>query len=841
MRKLKNFLRLSSISNRLTLSFGLIIILCLLVNFFALQVILTLKKNYDSSQEIFQPAQYYSHEILKSLYEVHSTLQELTFLHRGNYTQEAAIAKVKIDNIWKDEINIYTDTLNQTLEKYNDRTSQDIFYEVKKHIHHLHQASDIAIKFMKDKHLLHYQTDVLYNPLLITAVDSSLYYNPELVRRLEIDFYPVYEQVEEVLGELLDKVKVIEKGRELWLERKFYLWISIAIGAIILMLGSVFVVIYLNQRYIMQDVDAVHEYMHELLEGNIPHATNYRNKEFSPLTISMNSLKKKLTDLQNFASKVSEDELGQDIKLLGDKGSLGGALAKMRDDLKKISEENQIRYWQNNGIAKFSKIVTQYAGDLQKLTSEVINNLVEYLAINQGGLFVIEEEEGKLSLHLKAAYAYNKQKYLQKNIEKGQGLLGQTWNEGTSLYLQNVPPDYVEVTSGLGGATPRVLLIVPLKSKEEVHGMIEVASFEEIPAYKQELVKKVAENVGEIIAGVRINERTKRLLIESQNLAQTLQMQEEQLRENMRDLEETQFKMNFTQKELKEKEANLDAVVNNTSHAIIAFDKDYTITVVNRSMRQLYLDSDSIRLEVGKNMIDEMPQEDLEKHKIEYERVLSGEKFVVLRESERREQKSFFELHYNPIYGENKDTIGASIFIENITQQKQAEIHLKETQANLTSLINDTEDAIMAIDKEYKIIVANEVVKKFYQDRNKNLEEDRSVFDYISHYDTDKWKGFYDRALQGERFLKVIESGKFPDKTYREYWFNPVRNDREEVTGVSIFSRDVTENKKSEVKVRQLLLESLEATEKLKEQEEEMKKQIAEYERRIKELEKRIW
>ncbi|NJO02372.1 MAG: PAS domain S-box protein [Bacteroidia bacterium] len=168
--------------------------------------------------------------------------------------------------------------------------------------------------------------------------------------------------------------------------------------------------------------------------------------------------------------------------------------------------------------------------------------------------------------------------------------------------------------------------------------------------------------------------------------------------------------MNLAQQELAEKEANLDALINNMSHAIIAFDKQYKITVVNRAMRQLYTEYGA-RLEVGKNFLEEMPRDEVEKYQAEYQKVLEGHKFEMQREVEKYNRRFFYELHYNPIRNENKEIIGASIFMENITEQKLADMQLKEAEANLTSLINDTEDSIMALDNYYRVIVANEAYK----------------------------------------------------------------------------------------------------------------------------------
>lgn len=294
--------------------------------------------------------------------------------------------------------------------------------------------------------------------------------------------------------------------------------------------------------------------------------------------------------------------------------------------------------------------------------------------------------------------------------------------------------------------------------------------------------------------------------------------------------------MRSTQKELAEKEANLDALINNTSHAIVGIDQNYQITVVNRAMRQLYLES-GVRLDVGSHLKHELSPEETLVSRDEFERVLDGERIEVLREVEKYGNTLYYNLHYNPIRDEEKHVIGASVFVENITDQKLADMQLKEAEANLTSLINDTEDAIMALDQNFRIIVVNEVYKKEFEKRGVSLQIGETIFDYMTTREMKRWKALYDRALNGEHFSKVIDSGKFPNKTYREHWFNPIRDEMDKITGFSIFSRDITESKKSEIKIRQLLLDSLEATESLKAKEEEMMKKIKNYEERIRDLE----
>ena len=77
-----------------------------------------------------------------------------------------------------------------------------------------------------------------------------------------------------------------------------------------------------------------------------------------------------------------------------------------------------------------------------------------------------------------ASYAYDRRKHLKKTIKPGEGLVGRCIQEGDTIFLTDVPKDYVKIKSGLGQDDPRSLLIVPMKLNENVIGVIEIASLE---------------------------------------------------------------------------------------------------------------------------------------------------------------------------------------------------------------------------------------------------------------------------------------------------------------------------------------------------------------------------
>ncbi|QHT69773.1 PAS domain S-box protein [Rhodocytophaga rosea] len=228
-------------------------------------------------------------------------------------------------------------------------------------------------------------------------------------------------------------------------------------------------------------------------------------------------------------------------------------------EIEQSQQANQQRQWASDGIALFAEILRRQ--DTTDLYDTLIGQLVKYLKANQGGLFLIKEEEGNSFLELKACYAYDRKKYHKKQIQIGEGLLGQCMLEQDIIHLTEIPNDYINITSGLGKANPTTILILPLKSNESMEGIIELASFRIFESFEIEFLEKLCESIASSVGSVKIHQRTRELLDQFQMQSEEMHAQKEEMRQNIEELEATQEEMRRIQERLQRKDEESQQMV----------------------------------------------------------------------------------------------------------------------------------------------------------------------------------------------------------------------------------------------------------------------------------------
>ncbi len=312
--------------------------------------------------------------------------------------------------------------------------------------------------------------------------------------------------------------------------------------------------------------------------------------EVEDMANSTNQVIDGLLTTAKFASEIGKGNLDYDFIPLSDRDLLGNSLLNMRQSLKVAdNEENKrktedFKYnWATDGQAKFAEILRNSSEKIDVLSMNVISKLVEYMEVNQGAIFVMEEKNSEKVLVLKSALAYGRKKTIKKVVPLGKELVGRSALEQKTIYINNLPNEYINIQSGMGTDNPKVILIVPLVLNEEVLGVIELASFNNIEDYRIKFVERLAESIASTISTIKVNYKTAQLLEKSKQQSQELASQEEEMRQNMEELQSTQ-------EEARRRESEMMDVLSAISSAfyIVEYDMNKRIIKISDSFAKLY-------------------------------------------------------------------------------------------------------------------------------------------------------------------------------------------------------------------------------------------------------------
>lgn len=404
---------------------------------------------------------------------------------------------------------------------------------------------------------------------------------------IESEVLPRSKQIQAQLSKMITGQREASTKADANLLRSFDNVRAVTLGAGLLTIIVGLLAAFLLTTSITTPINHIKNVVQQLGKGELPQSQQQQSgdDEIGQMADAVNKLVDGLRSTSGFAENIGNGNYQADFTPLSENDVLGNALINMRNNLEKVAEADKRRNWTTEGIARFGEILRKNNDNLTKLADEIIANLVKYTRANQGGLFIINNMEAQPFLELKSCYAWDKKKYLEQKIYAGEGLTGQAWQEKEKIYVTEVPNDYITITSGLGEANPRSVLIVPLKLNDEIYGIIEMASFNEFASYEIEFVEKIAESIASTVSSAKINERTQYLLEDSTILTEQMRAQEEEMRQNMEELQATQEEMQRAQHDAKTRGEIFDK-----TQFVIEFDTHYKITYANQLVQQ-YLSS----------------------------------------------------------------------------------------------------------------------------------------------------------------------------------------------------------------------------------------------------------
>jgi len=277
------------------------------------------------------------------------------------------------------------------------------------------------------------------------------------------------------------------------------------------------------------------------------------------LTDSVNAMANSLTvqvrNIADVATAVTKGDLTRQITVeaQGELDELKQNINQMIGNLRETTERNQEQDWLKTNLAKFSRMM-QGQKDLESVSRLIMSELTPLVSAHHGAFFIQEGDASAPMLKLIASYAYRARKNVSNRFGVGEGLVGQAALEKQPILLTNVPDDYIQITSGLGEAPPRNIIVLPILFEGEVKAVIELASFLPFSAIHQTFLDQLAESIGVVLNMIQANMRTEELLEQSQKLTQELQSQSKELQQQQEELKRSNTELEAQARTLRQSE-----------------------------------------------------------------------------------------------------------------------------------------------------------------------------------------------------------------------------------------------------------------------------------------------
>jgi GAF domain len=376
---------------------------------------------------------------------------------------------------------------------------------------------------------------------LLSGIDQNLSY---LIDKRQNELYTISRNLDEY------KNKLKRNLRTIFIFFPFFVFLFIA-----------YLILFLRRNLKPLEIS-----LHDLSNGIIPENIEIpEHSEFSEIIKNINSLFEYFRNISMVSEKIAQKDFQTKFTPLSNEDLMGNNLLNLQKNLKEATEEeekrkveDEQRNWVITGTARINDILRMSSDKLEELGYNLIKELVEYTGSRVGGLFIINQDENNQNIiELVASFAYDRQKFLEKKIFPGEGLVGRSIQENETIYINEVPENYLTIKSGLGEREPVSILIVPLRLNDIAYGVIEIGSFQNIEKYKIKFVENISDNIATTISKLKSNIQTSHLLEQTRQQAEEMVAQEEEMRQSMEELRAIQDKSTKREEKLLDEIAKL--------------------------------------------------------------------------------------------------------------------------------------------------------------------------------------------------------------------------------------------------------------------------------------------
>lgn len=250
---------------------------------------------------------------------------------------------------------------------------------------------------------------------------------------------------------------------------------------------------------------------------------------------------------------------------------------------------------------------------------------------------------------------------------------------------------------------------------------------------------------------------------------------------------------------LKKVNEDLNVVLNSITDGFFIVDLQFNLLRVNRYFCDLM--NKQPEEVIGNNLFELVP--DLKKRYGDYNET----------HPQKIKQTIHFETFYSPaqiwfrisVYPFEK---GLAVIFRDKTLEKQNEIRIAENESNVKALINNTEDLIWSVDKNYRYITFNQAfATAVLHFSGKTIKPgDEALLDIWGVKKLQFWIAVYTKGFSGIRFSVEQETvDENNNLMVLQVNVNPIISSTNQVVGLGCFVRNVTEKHLNQQRINEAL------------------------------------
>ncbi|MFG3009985.1 HAMP domain-containing protein [Streptomyces cinerochromogenes] len=282
------------------------------------------------------------------------------------------------------------------------------------------------------------------------------------------------------------------------------------------------------------------------------------------LTENVNELAGNLTRqvraIADVASAVAEGDLTRSITVdaSGEVADLKDNINSMVESLRETTRANQEQDWLKTNLARISGLMQGHR-DLPVVAELIMDELVPQVSAQYGAFYLAEEGDSGPELRLVGSYGRPGEDTRPVRIAFGRSLVGQAARSRRTIAVDELPPGYVTISSGLGQVEPTALLLLPIVFEEQVLGVIELASVTPFNPVQRDFLQQLVDTIGVNVNTIVANARTDELLQESQRLTSELQSRSAELQARQEELQRSNAELEEKASLLAEQNRDIEA------------------------------------------------------------------------------------------------------------------------------------------------------------------------------------------------------------------------------------------------------------------------------------------